>query len=213
MATTTAYDVAAKLVAEQHAAGRTVDKMQLQKLLYLVQGAHLTFWGVPAFGDPFAAYSYGPVVRGVERTYRDAFPDTNTVPRAVGGHPERLDRETVDTVTTVLRYYGAWAGPDLTAHIKGAESPWSRARGDLAAGAGSARQIPVADIASWFHEHGVDPDSAPLEPWEPTPADLEAAAQRLAEAKAHGAYTTVVDDRMRAVAEAVLAARRDGGAA
>lgn len=50
-----ALDVAAFIIEEQHAAGRTVDLTQLQCLLYLTQGAHLVFWGQPAFDAPILA--------------------------------------------------------------------------------------------------------------------------------------------------------------
>lgn len=52
---TSALDVAAFIIEEQHKAGRTITLEQLQCLLYLVQGAHLMFWDEPAFNDPIIA--------------------------------------------------------------------------------------------------------------------------------------------------------------
>src|SRR5688572_2701782 len=96
------------LIQEQHAAGRSIDKMQLQKLLYLVQGASLAFYGEPAFREPIAAYANGPVVPGVEETYRGQTAGRAPLTQPVGGRPESIPRPVQDIVRSVLRHFGGW---------------------------------------------------------------------------------------------------------
>ena len=157
-----AHDVAAAIIERQHAADRTIDKMQLQKLLYLVQGAHIELWSEPAFRDGFQAYPRGPVVAGVEKTYRDAFGHGwEPIPNPVGGHPERLEARTVEIVSMVLDRFGSRSAVTLEALTKADGSPWSVARGDLAADASSQAVLDPAAIERWFGAHGID-ESAEL---------------------------------------------------
>lgn len=189
-----AHDVAAMLISEQTAAGRTIDKMQLQKLLYLVQGANLEFWGEPAFRDPFQAYARGPVVPNVEQTYRSAVEGAAPIPAAVGGPVAQLDDDVIETVRTVLRYFGGWTGPDLEGYVKQPGSPWRQARGNVPDGEPSRAEIPVRLIAEWFREHGVIPSSDESTPWAATLAERAAADERLVEAKAQGAFSSDLTD-------------------
>ncbi|HET9441993.1 MAG TPA: type II toxin-antitoxin system antitoxin SocA domain-containing protein [Acidimicrobiales bacterium] len=124
--TISAHDVAAALIERQLEAARPIDKLQLQKLLYLVQGVHSACWGAPAFREPIHAYRNGPVVRVVEETYRNATGGMTPLSDPMGGHPERLPFETADTVETVLRHFGSWTGPNLEAYTKRPGSPGGR---------------------------------------------------------------------------------------
>jgi uncharacterized phage-associated protein len=201
---TTAHDVAAMLISEQQAAGRTIDKMQLQKLLYLVQGANLEFWGEPAFREKLLAYRNGPVVRDVEATYRDASAGRTPLERPLGGQPERLDSQVADTVRTVLRYFGTWSGPNLERYVKAPDSPWRRARSDVPTNASSDAEIPVSMIAEWFRLHGVDPNPTKARPWAATAEERRAADERLRRAKAHGAFVPSVTPETREIAQRAL---------
>jgi uncharacterized phage-associated protein len=153
----TAHDAAAFLIAEQCAAGRPIDKMQLQKLLYLAQGAHLELWGRQAFEGSFQAYTRGPVEPAVERTYRNVSPGTDPIDRVVGGDPKALTPEEADTLRLVLHHYGSWTGPNLERLVKRPGSPWQKARGGLAPDASSREPIPADTMAGWFRRHGLAP--------------------------------------------------------
>ncbi|MCU1461395.1 MAG: hypothetical protein JWO37_1470 [Acidimicrobiales bacterium] len=176
--THSAHDVAALLIQEQHAAGLSIDKMQLQKYLYLVQGANLEFWAESAFREPLLAYRNGPVVKVVEQTYRDAAPGREPISAPRGGDPSGLPFEIVETVRTVLRHFGKWTGPDLESYVKRPGSPWRTARGALPSWAPSKQEIPIPTIAAWFRKTGVDPAPSKVEPWEATDEERELADQR-----------------------------------
>lgn len=177
----TALDCAAAIIVRQHEAGRRIDKMQLQKLLYLVQGAHMAWFGEKAFNGSFRAYRYGPVERGVERTYSSAAPGSDPLPGPRGGDPTRLPATVSDTVDAILDRFGNWSGPDLERFTKAAGSPWHQARGDRPPDEASSETIRDEAMLPWFGRHGVFP------PRELTPQErelLERAAAGDAEALA-----------------------------
>jgi uncharacterized phage-associated protein len=153
----TPLDVAAFIINEQHDAGRTVDKMQLQKWLYLAQGAHIAWFGDKAFNGEFRAYRKGPVERGVEQTYAKVVADRTPIPRAVGGHPDRLPQSVRDAVGAVLEEFGEWDGTRLESFTKFDGSPWKVTRGDLPPSAASGRTIPTELLTEWFKRRGVFP--------------------------------------------------------
>jgi uncharacterized phage-associated protein len=205
-----AHDVAALIIEEQHDHGHQVDKMQLQKLLYLVDGAHLVFWDEPAFREDLRAYVNGPVVEVVEQTYREATPGAEPLPRALGGDPSRLDDDRVDTIQTVLRYFGAWAAPNLEHYVKrGSDNPWKSAR-DRAGAALDDRVRPTmdrAEVAAWFHHHGVDPNPPRTSPWNPTDERVHEIDERLDRAGAVGTFGPAGIDEVRPFVERALAQR------
>ncbi|HEX9978628.1 MAG TPA: type II toxin-antitoxin system antitoxin SocA domain-containing protein, partial [Acidimicrobiia bacterium] len=61
-----ALDVAAALIEMRPGP----DQMQLHKLLYLVQAAHLAWYGSPAFRERIEAWRWGPMVRRVAGHYK-----------------------------------------------------------------------------------------------------------------------------------------------
>lgn len=177
-------DIAAVIVEKQQAAGRTTDKLQLQKLLYLVQSTHYELWNEPAMKGEFLAYARGPVVRPVEKTYRDAYPDSYIIESPIGGRPQRVADEVLATIQYVVDTFGDWEGTNLEAFVKRSGMPWTETRGDLAADANSSRVIPETLIVSWARRHGTG-QSEPL-----TDAEREAFA-RLATGD-HGALAELI---------------------
>lgn len=149
-----AHDVAAVLIDKQHENGRNIDKMQLEKLLYLVLGAHFAMWNVRAFREVPLAYQRGPVIRNVEDVYRDG---PQTIPAPIGGDPTKVGPELLATIDLVLFHFGAWSAVRLERFTKLKGAPWSETRGDLPASAPSDREIAEPLIAGWFRKHGVNP--------------------------------------------------------
>lgn len=65
-----AKDVAVWLLSEAWRQRVSVSHMQLQKLLYYVQGYSLGMSGRPVFDDALEAWTHGPVVRSVYDAYK-----------------------------------------------------------------------------------------------------------------------------------------------
>ena len=49
--------------------GKPINNIQLQKILYFIQGEHLAQKGVPLFDKDFEAWQYGPVIRSIYSKY------------------------------------------------------------------------------------------------------------------------------------------------
>ena len=155
----TAFDVAGALIESQHAQNRTIDKLQLQKLLYLVQGTHMVLWGTPAFRENLTAYESGPVVVAVEKSYREAFPNTNLIAYPIPGSFKPLPTETHEVVDSVLAVFGNWSGTRLESHTKLPGSPWTVVwRGRESRWKPKQSTINGAAIRSWFGSHPIAPE-------------------------------------------------------
>lgn len=117
-----AIDVAACIADEyKRVSGKAVDKMKLQKLLYLAQRENIALAGQPLFSDAIEAWKDGPVCRAVWQAYNPhaPLPDARDVPPAA-----------LYIVQRVIMQYGGietWSLRSLT-H---AETSWKNARHGL----------------------------------------------------------------------------------
>ena len=151
-----AHAVTALILQEQDDAGRNVDKMQLQKLLYLVLGAHYALWGTKAFKESPVAYRNGPVFPNVEASYRDASTEM-VITSSLGGDPDAVPDEVAGTVRLVLEYFGQWDARGVENFTKQPGTPWRTVRRGLPANAVSDIPIDESLVVSWFRQHGVNP--------------------------------------------------------
>ncbi len=157
-----AFDVAGALINLQHEQSREIDKLQLQKLLYLVQGTHMVLWGRPAFREELTAYENGPVVVTVEKSYREAFPDSNIITHPIPQSYRPLPSETQEIVGLVLSHFGEWPGPRLEGLTKESGSPWMQVwKGSPSRWRPRASTIRKPLVDKWFGSHPVVPQDAP----------------------------------------------------
>ena len=104
-----AFDVAARLRALLPGAG----DVKVHKLLYYVQGHHLSWHGRPAFSETIEAWINGPVVADLWRAEKyDAPPESGTV-----------DPDILEVVFMVASRYGHLTGKDLI-KLTHSEDPW-----------------------------------------------------------------------------------------
>lgn len=125
-------------------AGRWLDAMTLQKLLYYVQAWHLAVTDEPVFNDRFKAWRDGPVVPQVWHDRKDRQTRRPELQPDV-----ELDDVTSDIVDMVITAYGSMTGEELSAltHI---ERPWLEARGDLPPEAPCQEAISESSMASFY---------------------------------------------------------------
>jgi uncharacterized phage-associated protein len=99
--------------------------LQLQKLLYYVQGWSLGMRGIPAFPSRIEAWAHGPVVRDVYPYFADYGyqPIMNySTPPSDSLNPE--DREFIESVWNVYKVYS----PSSLREMTHKEAPWLDAR-------------------------------------------------------------------------------------
>ena len=107
-----------------------ITHLQLQKVLYYIQGYHLRDFGDPIFWDSIEAWQYGPVISSVYRKYF-----------VHGSLPLRVDDETVLDVTpdqkklidSVIKRKATKRAAQLVSDTH-AEAPWKDLKSQVEAG-------------------------------------------------------------------------------
>jgi uncharacterized phage-associated protein len=135
-------DVAAFILEERG----TMTAMKLQKLVYYSQAWSLVWDEQPLFPEAIQAWANGPVAPDLYARHRGKF---SVSPGEISGAPEKLSRDQQDTVAGVLLYYGDMTAQQLS-DLTHAETPWNKARGDLAPGAASSAEITLDMMAEYY---------------------------------------------------------------
>lgn len=58
-------ELSKKVIALSNSIGMHITNLQLQKILYYIQGSFMREFGVKAFNEPIECWTYGPVVKQV----------------------------------------------------------------------------------------------------------------------------------------------------
>ena len=122
-----ALDIAKWIIkfCEQH--GDPITNLKLQKLLYYAQAWNLALHDEPVFDETIEAWVYGPVVPQVYR----AFKSFGAEPLLIETEEPELPDAVVDHLKEVMEVFGGYSSYQLEI-MTHRESPWLRARGDLA---------------------------------------------------------------------------------
>lgn len=137
----TCHDVAKYIL--EHRAPMTA--MKLQKLLYYSQAWSLVWDERPLFKEQIQAWANGPVVPEAYDVHRGDF----MVSSWPHGDPSAIDTEGLETIESVLHYYGDKSGQYLS-ELTHAEDPWRLARGGLADGIRGNAEITWASMAEYY---------------------------------------------------------------
>ncbi|MBV1789033.1 DUF4065 domain-containing protein [Marinobacterium sp. D7] len=103
--------------------GDGISNLKLQKLVYYAQGFHLAIYDDPLFEAEIEAWTHGPVVPELYRTYREH--GRNPIPYELGEFDPLADfneaqREHIEEVYEVFGQYSAWTLRNMTHE----ETPW-----------------------------------------------------------------------------------------
>lgn len=116
---------------------RDIDPLKIQKLVYCLHGWHLATRGVPAVGERFQAWPYGPVLSSLYHEFkanrsnaiqgyaREIDPATGAV-RVLMVNPE--DKSFQEVFEAVWNRYKNLSGLQLSALTHADGTPWSKAR-------------------------------------------------------------------------------------
>lgn len=138
----TANDVAAYVM---DVLGRPCSTMKLQKLLYYSQGWSLIWDEEPLFDDAIQAWANGPVVYSVFDNHRGRF----RVDEWRYGDVNALTEAQMETVQTVVGFYGKYSGQELS-ELTHDEAPWLEAREGLSPGQRSQRALSLDTMQDFF---------------------------------------------------------------
>ena len=126
--------------------GRSLDPMQVQKLVYFAHGWHLALTGRPLIKEKVEAWPFGPVIRSLFHEFKrwgsGPIQELATQPAKVGGltfgsHPVSMDEEATndDELATAKRVldrvwdvYGRFSGIKLSEITHHSDSPWFEVR-------------------------------------------------------------------------------------
>ena len=120
--------------------------MQVQKLLYYVQGWSLVHRSGPMFRDSLAAWAYGPVAETVYHELKEFSGSTIPSDRGSDANLSEGQKRFIGEVWDAYKPYSAVALKKMTHD----EEPWKRARGGLPAGERSNTEITHESMKEFF---------------------------------------------------------------
>ncbi|MCM1167576.1 MAG: DUF4065 domain-containing protein [Lachnospiraceae bacterium] len=143
-----ALELANYIVVKCVADDEPITNLQLQKILYYIQGRHLSIFNVPAFIDEIEAWKFGPVVPKVYY----AFCHYGAMPIIRIGNntdfDEDVDRDLVDRTIEEKRNMDPW---DLVTETHKEGGAWETI---FNGGVGYRRYIPKDLIRRDFADNG-----------------------------------------------------------
>jgi uncharacterized phage-associated protein len=136
------FDVAACLL-KKHG---PMTAMKLQRLVYYSQAWALVWDDQPLFAERIEAWANGPVCVALYDAHRGQF-DIRL--EDIAGDPAVLDEAEIETLDSVLDYYGGKSSQWLS-ELTHAEPPWKDARKGLDPGDRSDKEITAAAMAEYY---------------------------------------------------------------
>lgn len=138
----TVFDVARYIL---HKRGR-MSTMKLQKLCYYCQAWSLVWDDVELFPEEFQAWANGPVCKPLFDQTKGRF---DACEYDEPGNINNLSRMQLDTINSVLDYYGDHDAQWLS-QLTHKEDPWNIARVGIPAGMGCDRVISKESMAIYY---------------------------------------------------------------
>lgn len=131
--------------------------LKLQKLIYMVEGYHLAYFGEELISEDFQAWTHGPVCRQVFDILKDKsilYGDITYVPEENKESPcdilnRTLSSEQMELINEVLSMYKNESGISLEG-ITHKQSPWINARKGLPYYAKCENVISKDDMRQYF---------------------------------------------------------------
>jgi uncharacterized phage-associated protein len=119
--------------------------MKLQKLVYYCQAWHIAWRDDVLFPERIEAWVDGPVSPDLFNKHRGAF----RISSIRGGDAARVTRTERSTIDKVIKFYGS-KSPQWLIDLTHKEAPWREARGTLAPGQPSNREITAEAMGRYY---------------------------------------------------------------
>lgn len=118
---------------------------KLQRLCYYSQAWHLAWEGVPLFEEDFDAWMFGPMCPELYAWHKGEL----KVSKCVEGNYGKLTRNQMDSIDSVMEFYGSRDSYYLT-QLSIAESPWRDARVNIRPGQKEGPTIPKESLTTYY---------------------------------------------------------------
>ncbi len=141
MAPVSVFDVAKYILESQ----KPMTTMKLQKLVYYCQAWSLVWDDEPLFTEEIEAWANGPIVRELFCEHRGQF----MISKLEQGNIGVLNPNQIDTINTVLSYYGDKSSQWLS-NLTHSEAPWRDAREGLSDSERGSRVISHGSMAEYY---------------------------------------------------------------
>lgn len=146
----------ADYILEKHG---PMSHLKLQKLLYLIEGYHLAYYGSSLINDDFEAWTHGPVSRKIYDLLKDKsrlYVDLHYEQGDYKHLPSELMRDMLtddqfELVNEVLGLYDKESGFDLEA-LTHSQTPWINARKGVALYEKCTNIISKRDMTVYFRQ-------------------------------------------------------------
>lgn len=122
-----------------------ITAMKLQKLMYYSQAWSLAWDEKPLFDEEVQAWANGPVVPALYEKHRGQF----KISEWCAGNPDNLNPEQVETIDSVIEFYGKMNSQVLS-DLTHSEEPWKNARKSLPQGERGNTAISHAAMAEYY---------------------------------------------------------------
>lgn len=122
--------IANALLDESDAQGFSITPMQLQKLMYFLNGWHMEIHGgTPLISERFQAWQYGPVLPSLYKRFMhhgsSAIDGRSVNPLTAAPLVAELRADQKNLIDEIVRTYGPLTGPQMSNLTHGDSTPWT----------------------------------------------------------------------------------------
>jgi uncharacterized phage-associated protein len=128
--------------------GDPVSHLKLQKLCYYAEAYYWAIYNRPLTGEPFEAWTHGPVSRRLWNSYKDRGWEPICEPTDKPDLPQEITKY-LDEIAEVFFGYNAFQLERITHH----DEPWKKARGGLPIEAKCENPISPASMREYYKRY------------------------------------------------------------
>jgi len=141
-------DLASFFIYFGQAHGEPVTNLKLQKLCYYAEAYYWAIYEKPLTGEPFEAWTHGPVSRTLWDLYRDYRWEPILKESQLPEFPKNI-QEYLEEIARVFFRFSAYQLERMTHNDK----PWQKARGDLPIESKCENTIQTTDMMEYYKRY------------------------------------------------------------
>ncbi|MFM7345764.1 MAG: Panacea domain-containing protein [Tagaea sp.] len=146
------------LIVLGHRSGKPPTPLDIQKMLYFVEGVHLALVNTPLFDEDFQAWKFGPVLPSVYRRFKRFGESKITLEVIDTKENGGLSESVVSIINMVYDIFSKFQPHELVGLTHLPDTPWDATRKETGArdGENSEKPISTDKIAEWFKKRWIE---------------------------------------------------------